>query len=291
MSARVTRNRTDLLVYAILITFAVLMLMPFVVAVFTSLKPKEELLFTGINLLPTNPRPYNYVEAMQRADWGRFFLNSTFVTVVCVVVSLVFNSVAGFSFARLRFRGRDVLFFFMLIGIMIPPQAIIIPQFLMFRSVPLAGGNDIAGQGGIGWLNTYWALIMPWLAGSFGIFLCRQYYINFPTELDEAARLDGCGPVRLFVDIYLPLSGPVLAALGILKTVFMWNDFFYPLIMTTTDTMRTVQLGLQVFAGEYMTDWNLLMAAQVLVTLPLIVMFFFLQRYFVEGIVTTGLKG
>ncbi|MCL4465922.1 MAG: carbohydrate ABC transporter permease [Chloroflexi bacterium] len=291
MVARLARDRTDLLVYAILIFFAVLMLVPFAVAVFTSLKPKEELLFSGINLLPSNPRPYNYVEAMQAADWGRYFLNSTFVTVTCVVISLLFNSVAGFSFARLHFRGRDFLFFFMLIGIMIPPQAIIIPQFLMFRAVPLAGGNDIAGQGGIGWLNTYWALIMPWLAGSFGIFLCRQYYINFPTELDEAARLDGCGPLRLFLDIYLPLSGPVLAALAILKTVFMWNDFFYPLIMTTTDNMRTVQLGLQVFAGEYMTDWNLLMAAQVLVTLPLIVMFFFLQRYFVEGIVTTGLKG
>jgi multiple sugar transport system permease protein len=174
---------------------------------------------------------------------------------------------------------------------MIPPQAIIIPQFLMMRYMPLFGGNDITGQGGIGWLNSYWALIMPWLAGSFGIFLCRQYYINFPEELDEAARLEGCGPLRLFTHIYLPLSGPVLAALAILKTVFMWNDFFYPLIMTNSASMRTVQLGLQTFAGEYYADWHLLMAAALLVTLPLVVLFLFLQRYFVEGIVTTGLKG
>jgi len=279
------------LLYGVLIVFAVAMLAPFAVTLFTSLKPKEELYFVGINLLPSHPRPFNYVEAMQAAPWGRYFFNSTFVALVSVLGSLLLNSVAGFCFARLRFRGRDLLFFFMLIGIMIPPQAIIIPQFLMMRYMPLFGGNDITGQGGIGWLNSYWALIMPWLAGSFGIFLCRQYYINFPEELDEAARLEGCGPLRLFTHIYLPLSGPVLAALAILKTVFMWNDFFYPLIMTNSASMRTVQLGLQTFAGEYYADWHLLMAAALVVTLPLVVMFLFLQRYFVEGIVTTGLKG
>lgn len=280
-----------MLLYGILIGFAILMLAPFAVTLLTSLKPKEELYFVGINLLPKHLRPSNYVEAMRAAPWGRYFFNSAVVTVVSVGGSLLLNSVAGFAFARLRFRGRDLLFFFMLIGIMIPPQAIIIPQFLMMRSMPLCGGNDITGQGGIGWLNSYWALIMPWLAGSFGIFLCRQYYINFPEELDEAARLEGCGPLRLFLYIYLPLSGPVLAALAILKTVFMWNDFFYPLIMTNSASMRTVQLGLQTFAGEYYADWHLLMAAALVVTLPLVVMFLFLQRYFVEGIVTTGLKG
>jgi multiple sugar transport system permease protein len=288
---RARRPGLGTLLYAVLILFAAAMLAPFAVTLFTSLKPKQELYFVGINLLPRHPRPYNYIEAMRAAPWGRYFFNSSYVTVVSVVGSLLLNSVAGFAFARLRFRGRDLLFFLMLIGIMIPPQAIIIPQFLMMRYMPLFGGNDIAGQGGIGWLNSYWALIMPWLAGSFGIFLCRQFYINFPEELDEAARLEGCGPLRLFLYIYLPLSGPVLAALAILKTVFMWNDFFYPLIMTNTASMRTVQLGLQTFAGEYYADWHLLMAAALVVTLPLVVLFLFLQRYFVEGIVTTGLKG
>lgn len=291
MSGKASRGFTDVLAYVLLIVFALAMLAPFAVTVLTSLKPKEELYFVGLNLLPSNPRPANYLDALAAANWGRYFFNSAFVTIVTVLGSLLLNSIAGFCFARLHFRGRDFLFFFMLIGIMIPPQAIIIPQFVMMRSVPLFGGNDITGQGGIGWLNSYWALIMPWLAGSFGIFLCRQYYINFPTELDEAARLDGCGPLRLFTQIYLPLSGPVLAALAILKTVFMWNDFFYPLIMTNSESMRTVQLGLQTFAGDFYSEWNLLMASAVIVTLPLVVMFFFLQRYFVEGIVTTGLKG
>ena len=293
-ASRLHRRRAlglNALLYAGLIVFALAMLAPFAVTIFTSLKPKEELYFLGLNLLPRNPRPSNYVDAMRAAPWGRYFFNSAFVAAVAVIGSLLLNSVAGFCFARLRFRGRDLLFFFMLIGIMIPPQAIIIPQFLMMRWMPLFGGNDITGQGGIGWLNSYWALIMPWLAGSFGIFLCRQYYINFPEELDEAARLEGCGPFRLFTHIYLPLSGPVLAALAILKTVFMWNDFFYPLIMTNSANMRTVQLGLQTFAGEYYADWHLMMAAALLTTLPLIVLFLFLQRYFVEGIVTTGLKG
>jgi multiple sugar transport system permease protein len=288
---RARRLGLHALLYAVLILFAAAVLAPFAVTLFTSLKPKEELYFVGLNLLPRHPRPYNYIEAMKAAPWGRYFFNSTYVTAISVIGSLLLNSVAGFAFARLRFRARDVLFFFMLIGIMIPPQAIIIPQFLMMRYMPLFGGNDLTGQGGIGWLNSYWALIMPWLAGSFGIFLCRQFYINFPEELDEAARLEGCGPLRLFLYIYLPLSGPVLAALAILKTVFMWNDFFYPLIMTNTASMRTVQLGLQTFAGEYYADWHLLMAAALVVTLPLVVLFLFLQRYFVEGIVTTGLKG
>jgi multiple sugar transport system permease protein len=279
------------LVYAALIGFALVILSPFVVTLFTALKPKEELVFSGLNLLPVRPRLYNFVDALQAAPWGRFFFNSVFVTVVSVLGSLLLNSVAGFAFARLHFRGRDFLFFLILIGIMIPPQSIIIPQFILMRNMPLFGGNDIYGQGGIGWLNSYWALIMPWLAGSFGIFLCRQFYMNFPTELDEAARLDGCGSVRLFTSIYLPLSGPVLAALAILKTVFMWNDFFYPLIMTNSPEMRTVQLGLQTFAGGFLTDWNLLMAAAIVVSLPLIVLFVFLQRYFVEGITTTGVKG
>lgn len=288
---RARRLGLHALLYAVLILFAAAVLAPFAVTLFTSLKPKEELYFVGLNLLPRHPRPYNYIEAMKAAPWGRYFFNSTYVTAISVIGSLLLNSVAGFAFARLRFRARDVLFFFMLIGIMIPPQAIIIPQFLMMRYMPLFGGNDLTGQGGIGWLNSYWALIMPWLAGSFGIFLCRQFYINFPEELDEAARLEGCGPLRLFLYIYLPLSGPVLAALAILKTVFMWNDFFYPLIMTNSASMRTVQLGLQTFAGEYYADWHLLMAAALVVTLPLVVLFLFLQRYFVEGIVTTGLKG
>jgi multiple sugar transport system permease protein len=285
------QRRLNLLLFGALLLLAGAMVAPFAVTVLTSLKPKEELYFAGINLLPRHWRPDNYIRAMQAANWARYFFNSIVVTTVTVVGSLVLNSVAGFSFARLHFRGRDFLFFFMLIGIMIPPQAIIVPQFLLMRSVPLFGGNDLVGHGGIGWLNSYWALIMPSLAGSFGVFLCRQYYINFPLELDQAAMLDGCGPLRLFVNIYLPLSGPVLAALAILKAVSVWNDFFYPLIMTSTDSMRTVQLGLQTFAGDFYSEWNLLMAAAVVVTLPLVALFLFLQRYFVEGIVTTGLKG
>ncbi|MDA8220012.1 MAG: carbohydrate ABC transporter permease [Dehalococcoidales bacterium] len=283
-----------ILSFSLLTFFGVVMLMPIIVTIGTSLKPAEEIGYAGINLLPTNPRPRNYIEALEAAPWGRYFFNSAFVTIVTVVGSLILNSIAGFCFARLHFRGRDFLFFLLLVGVMVPHQAIVLPQFLMMRAVPLFGGNDITGQGGIGWLNSYWALIVPWLSGSFGIFLCRQFYINFPTELDEAAKLDGCGPMRLFFSIYLPLSGPILAALGILKGVSMWNDFFYPVVMTTTTDMRTVQLGLQVFLGDpssLQVQWQLLMAAAVMISLPMVLLFVTLQRYFVQGIVTTGLKG
>jgi multiple sugar transport system permease protein len=266
-------------------------LLPLVVMLMTSLKSKDELFLGGLALFPANPQLGNYPSAVMAANWPRYFLNSAVVTVITVVGSVFLNLLAGFAFARLRFAGRDTLFFGMLVGIMIPAQAIVIPQFLIMRGVPLMGGNDIVGQGGAGWLDTYMALIVPWLAGSFGVFLARQYYLNFPRDLDDAARIDGCGSLRTFVAIYLPLSGPLIGALAILKGTFMWNDFFYPLVMTQSPDMRTVQLGLQTFAGDLFADWHLMMAAALLVSLPVVVLFVLLQRWFVEGVVTSGLKG
>ena len=177
-----------------------------------------------------------------------------------------------------------------MLGMMIPPQAIVIPQFVILRSVPFLGGNDWMGQGGIGLLNTNWALIIPFLSGSFGIFLCRQFYTSFPKELDEAARIDGCGSFGIYARIFLPMSKQILATLCILKTAATWNDFFYPLIMTQQEEAKTVQLALQMFKGTTSTHWNWLMAGTLLTMIPVVIVFLCAQKYFVAGIAHAGMK-
>jgi multiple sugar transport system permease protein len=232
----------------------------------------------------------NVVDAMLVGSWGLYFFNSIFVTAISVAGSLFFNSLAGFSFGVLNFRFKNTLFMILLVGIMIPFQVLIIPQYIMLRSVPLFGGNDLFGQGGRGWLDSYWALIIPQLSGSFGIFFARQYYLSTPYELFEAARIDGCTSFTTFIKVYLPLSAPLFASLGILKSVSVWNDFFYPLIMTSSDSMRTVQLGLQAFQSVALFRWELMMAATTLASIPLVVAFFLFQRNFVSTAASSGLK-
>lgn len=183
------------------------------------------------------------------------------------------------------------MFLLLLLGLMIPAQVTIIPQFLLLKSVPFFGGNDWLGSGGTGWLDSYYALIIPELSGAFGIFMARQFFQQVPKALDEAAYIDGAGILRLFLYIYIPLSGPLLGTLGIFKFVAVWNDFFHPLIYTSSPSMRTIQLGLQVFRGEYQVQYNLLMAATLMVSLPIVVAFFLFQKQFIRSVVSSGVKG
>ncbi len=233
----------------------------------------------------------NFEAAFNMVDWIVCYKNSFILTFATVVISLLINSVAGYSFARLKFKGKDFLFLLILVGLMVSPQSIIIPQFLIMKAFPLAGGNDIFGNGGSGLLNTFAALILPSASGSFGIFMCRQYYMSFPTALDEAARIDGCGPIKTYFHIYLPMSKTILSTLTIFKAVSVWNDFFYPLIMTSSQDMYTVQLGLQMFKGSTGTHYNWLMAATLVSILPMVLVYAIAQKSFVQGIATTGMKG
>ena len=174
---------------------------------------------------------------------------------------------------------------------MIPPQVNMLPVYVILKSIPLAGGNNILGQGGTGWLDRYMGLIAPYVAGSFGVFLFRQFFLNFPKALDDAATIDGLGKVRIFFRIYIPLSSPVIATLIALKSTNTWNQFTWPLIIVNSDKMKTVQLALTAFKAETTIEWNLLMAATTLTILPLVIIFLSVQRYFIQGIVTTGIKG
>ncbi|NOU92707.1 ABC transporter permease subunit [Paenibacillus sp. LMG 31456] len=275
----------------IVLIFALLMLFPFVLMVLTSLKTMGDIMAPQFIFFPETWVWHNYVEAMSRGKWGTYFFNSVFVTVITVIVSLLLNSIAGYSFGRLNFRGRDVLFLISLIGLMIPPQVTMIPVFLILKHIPLAGGNDLFGQGGLGWINSYMGLIAPYVAGSFGVFLFRQFYLGFPKELDDAAKIDGLTRVQTFLYIYVPVSKPIFATLVALKATQSWNEYTWPLIVTNTDEMKTVQLALTMFRDETQVQWNLLMSATTLIILPLLILFLFTQKYFVEGIVTSGIKG
>lgn len=286
---RVIYARQALRVLAFTIV-SLIMLFPFIIMVLTSLKTMPEIQSPVFKLFPKVPQFSNYVAAMTTGNWARYFANSLGVTGVTVLFAVTFNSIAGYAFARLRFPGRNAIFFILLLGIMVPPQTTMVPAFLILKNLPLFGGNNLLGMGGTGLVNTYGGLIIPFVAGSIGIFLCRQFYMSFPDTLDDASEIDGASKMRTFFQIYLPLSKPLLAALAITKTTATWNDYVWPLVITTGKAHMTVQLALAMFESEYTVIWNNLMAATTLVVLPLVVVFFLFQRYFVQGIVTTGLK-
>lgn len=269
----------------------VLMGFPLYMTVSVSLQTMSEIYASSPKLVPTPPQWGNYPLAMSSGDWGRYFYNSMLVTVITTLISLVINSMSGYVFARIPFRGRKTLLALVLLGMMIPPEVTLFSVFKLVRSIPFAGGNDWLGQGGRGLMNTYAGLILPYIAGSFGVFLCRQFYLGFPRELDDAACIDGCGRLKQFTRIYLPLSGPVLASLGILKFTGTWNEYTWPLVLTSGDAMKTVQLALTVFRSETEIQWNQLMAATLISGLPIYLLFFFAQKHFVQGLLAGSVKG
>lgn len=279
------------LLYVFLIAITLINLFPVVIMIFTSLKGNDELISGTFSFLPRDWQFENYQKAMESGKWGLYFKNSLIVTLVVTGGSLLFNTLAGYTFARIRFRGSTIIFVCLLAGMMVPAQSIVVPQFIIMKSIPLFGHNDIWGQGGTGWLNTYYALIVPALSGSIGIFMARQFYSGFPKDLDEAGYMDGLGYFGTYLRIFLPLSGPLMATLGILKIVSVWNEFFQPLIFTNTESMRTIQLALSLFKGEFTIQYNLLMAATVLVSLPMLAAFLLFQKQFVGSIVSSGVKG
>ncbi len=298
-SASLTRTRTPppplklghLASHVILIAGAVAMLLPFVWMISTSLKPADQLFTVPPTWIPRPLHWDTYLKAMNAGSFGRYALNSLFLAVANMTTNVILAALAGYAFARLRFRGRNVLFVLVLATLMVPYQVTIIPLFVIIRHMPLFGGNDILGQGGIGWVNSYWGLIVPGAVGAFGIFMLRQFFQTLPVELEDAARIDGAGELRIFWQIMLPLAMPAVATLAIFSFQAGWNAFLWPLLITTTDDMRTIQLGLTVFVQQYSTQWDQLMAATVVATLPVIGVFAVGQKLLVRGIAFTGLKG
>jgi multiple sugar transport system permease protein len=267
------------------------MLVPFVWMLSTSLKPPDQLFTVPPTWIPSPLQFDTYLKAMSAGNFGRYAFNSLLLAVANMLSNVLLSAFAGYAFARLKFPGREVLFVLVLATLMVPYQVTIIPLFVIVRHIPLFGGNDGLGQGGIGWINSYWGLIVPGAVGAFGIFMLRQFFQTLPVELEDAARIDGAGELRIFWQIMLPLAMPAIATLAIFSFQAGWNAFLWPLLITTTDDMRTIQLGLTVFQQQYSTQWGQLMAATVVATVPVILVFAAGQRLMVRGIAFTGLKG
>lgn len=278
-------------IWAVAMTIvSLIMLTPIIMMFVTSFKTMEEIKSPVFHLIPESFSLVNYADALASGNWLLYFRNSLIITLSAVIFSLLFNSIAGYAFARLNFRGSKVLFSLLMVGLMMPAQVTMLPTFLIMAKFPLAGGNNIFGQGGTGMINTFAGLIIPLVSGSYGIFLCKQFYENFPKSLDEASEIDGAGKWRTYFQIYLPNSKAILATLALMKGVAVWNDYLWPLVMTNSDGHKTVQLALTMFKTETTIQWNQMMAAAVLIVLPMILLFLFAQKYFVQGIVTSGLK-
>ena len=270
---------------------AVTMILPFLWMLSTSLKPESQIFRFPPVWIPGNWEWRNYRAAMEAAPFGRYFLNTAIFATAATISNLLFCSMAAYAFARLRFRGREVLFILVLGTMMIPGQVTMVPVFIMLKHWPLAGGNDLLGAGGHGLLNSFTGLVLPGAVGAFGIFLLRQFFMTLPRELEDAARIDGCSEAGIYWRIILPLSRPALATLGIFTFTAAWNEFLWPLLIMSKDSMKTLQVGLQVFQTQYVTRWDLLMAGTVVVTIPVLIIFLAGQRYFTKGIALSGIKG
>lgn len=278
-------------VYIVLILVAVIMAGPFAWMVLSSTKPNQDLFAYPPVWLPKRITWEHFETAFRHTNFLRYFINSALVASIATATNVMLGSLAGFAFARLEFPGRDLIFYALLGTMMIPIHVTIVPLFILARRFPLAGGNSIIGVGGKGLIDSYGGLLFPYLVTTFSVFMTRQFFATLPRELDDAARIDGCSDFGIFLRVCLPLSKPVIATLSIFTFTNVWDDFLWPLVIINRDQMRTVQLGLQVFQSQFSVDWGPLMAATLVVTLPVLIMFALGQKYFVEGIATTGMKG
>lgn len=256
---------------------ALLFMVPFVQMVLASLSPASELVQFPRPLVPSRLTLDGFVALFTQTPALRWLLNSTIVATSAIVAQSVLCSLAGYGFARLRFKGRNVSFFAIVATIMIPTQVLMIPTYVLFARLGLLDGLTAA--------------IVPWLAGAFGIFLMRQFFLSIPAELEEAAALDGATRFQTFFRIVLPLAKPALATLAIFTLLGSWNDLVWPLIAINSEQNFTIQLGIANFQGTRRTQWSLLMAANVVATAPLIVFFLAAQRQFIATMTLSGMKG
>ena len=270
--------------HLVLIPATILLIFPFVWLIVTSVETPAEALHFPPVLIPRELHFANYPNALAAAPFGRFFLNSAVVAVTTVVCNLVFCSLAGYAFARLRFLGRGALFAVIMTTLMVPFQVTMIPQFIITKWL----GVHVLAQVGINHLG---ALILPNAATAFGIFFLRQFFKTLPVEYEESARVDGASRLKVLWRIVLPLSMPALATLAALTFLDSWNNFLWPLIAVTSTSQMTLPLGLATFQGAHQTEWTLLMAANVMSLIPMLGIFILAQRHFVRSVAATGLAG
>ncbi len=264
-------------IYAFLFLGAISIAIPYVWMFVTSIKPIEEIQSYPPSFFVKHPTFEAYRELFRLIPMWRYILNSFYVSSFVTVANLFFCSLAGYAFAKHRFWGRDKLFFVLLGSLMIPWQVNLISGFVFMIK--------------LGWLNSYNALIVPVMAGVFGVFLCRQFIMSIPDDLVDTAKIDGCGEFTIYRLVILPLIKPVLATLAIFTFLQQWNNFIWPLIVINSSEMRTLPLALSVLNGQFGTRFAMIMAGAVVATTPMLIVFLAFQKYFIRGIALTGLRG
>ena len=278
MKIKNTKTRTlRVILYVVLIALALVMLVPFVWMLSASFKLDKDVFIFPIQWIPQNPRWQNYVDIWSRIPLLTFVLNTVKLTLIVTFLQLLTSSFAAYAFAKLDFKGKDLLFLAYIATIAVPWQVYMVPQFMMMRSMGLA--------------DTHLAIIFLQAFSAFGVFMMKQFYEGIPTELCEAARIDGMTEYQIWYRIMLPLSKPSLSTLTIFTFVNTWNDFLGPLIYLTTESKKTLQLGLRMFISQFGSEYGLIMAASVLSLIPVLIVFLSLQKYFVEGVAASGVKG
>ncbi|KAA0549031.1 carbohydrate ABC transporter permease [Bacillus sp. BGMRC 2118] len=263
--------------YTILVIYAIITMIPFLWALSSSFKTLEEIVSGTITFIPENFTLDNYKQIFLKQElFPRWLFNSLFIAVSITILNIILNSMAGYALARIHFIGRKAFFIIILAVLMIPAQVTLIPNYLILKS--------------LGWLNTYQGMIVPGAINATFIFMMRQFFINFPKELEEAAELDGLSKLGTFFKVVLPLARPALAAQAIFVFMGAWNEFMKPLIIMSSPEMFTLPLGLNTFKGQFISYWNYIMAASMIFTVPVLVLYAFFNRYFIKGISFTGGK-
>lgn len=272
----IVSNLKSILIHVFMYSLALITIIPFVWMILTSLKDMSDIFVYPPKWLPSIVKFQNYTDAFNAAPFGQFYVNSLFVAASVTLGQLITCSMAAYAFARLKFKGRDVLFYLFLGTMMIPANVTMIPTYMVLSW--------------LGWIDTLNALIVPGLASAFGTFLLRQFFMTIPRELEEAAFIDGASKWQVLLKVIVPLSKPALATLAIFTFMGVFNDFIWSLIVINSEELKTVQLGLATFRDKYLTQWDLLMAGSVTATLPILIVFFISQKYFIQGITLSGLK-
>lgn len=264
--------------YIILIIMAISMLLPFFAMISLSFSTNGSIFSYPPSILPKQFTFLNYIDVFKAIPVARYFLNSLFVAVITTIGQVIISAFAGYAFARLKFRGSDILFFIILVTMMVPPQVNIIPLFFLMRELHL--------------IDTYQALIIPGFFGGFGIFMFRQFFLSLPKDLEEAAKIDGCNIFETFCRIAIPLSLPTIATLAIFTFISSWNSFMWPLIVTNSDAMRTLPVGLAFFKGSFreITNWGDLLACAVICTIPTVLIFLIGKKYFINDLLSGSIK-
>lgn len=266
----------NVLKYIIIILGCFIMVLPFIWMISTSLKDSGATMVFPPEFIPEDPTMDNYHEVIERFPMMTFMKNSIIVSMCTTIGTIAVASMAAYAFARMRFKGRNILFLLYLSTMMIPSQVIMIPQFILLKN--------------LGWIDTYQGLILPNIFAVFGVFLMRQAFLTVPKELEEAAFMDGANHWTVFLKVNLPLVKPTIATLFIFTFMQSWNNYLWPLIATSSREMATLPLGLALLQGRWSTDWNLVMAGVVISVIPILTVYLFAQKYFIQGMTMSGMK-